>query len=72
MQRRVKLVPPIEKVRLKTLTTTDGETHVGVELEYHSTVGEPTRLQFGLCAEDAAALGAQLSQLGEKLCSTEH
>ena len=68
----VKLVPPIEKVRLKTLTATDGQAHVGVELEYHTVGGEATRLQFGLCAEDAAALGAQLSQLAEKLCSTEH
>ena len=68
----VKLVPPVEKVRLKTLTATDGKAYVGVELEYHTSGGEATRLQFGLSAEDAAALGAHLSQLAEKLCSTEH
>ena len=32
MQRRLKLVPPMEKVRLKTFTATDGKAHVGVEL----------------------------------------
>ena len=39
---------------------------------YHTTGGEPTRLEFGLAAEDAAEFGAQLAQLGEKLRSTEH
>ena len=68
----VKLVPPVEKVRLRTLTATDGKAYVGLELEYHSTGGEATRLQLGLSACDAAALGANLSQLAEKLCSTEH
>ena len=72
MKRSVKLVPPIEKVRLRTLTATDGKAYAGVELEYHTTGGEPTRLQFGLAAEDAAELGANLSQLAEKLRSTEH
>ncbi len=72
MKRSVKLVPPIEKVRLRTLTATDGKAYAGVELEYHTTGGEPTRLQFGLTAEDAAELGANLSQLAEKLRSTEH
>ena len=68
----VKRVPPIEKVRLRTLTTADGAAYVGVELEYHSTGGEATRLELGLAPDDAAALGAHLTQLGEKLCSTEH
>lgn len=66
------LVPPVEKVRLRKLTTTDGVVYVGVEIEYRSTAHEPTRLQFGLTPEDAAQLGAQLAQLGEKLQSTEH
>ncbi len=43
-----------------------------MELEYHTTGGEATRLEFGLAAEDAVKLGANLSQLGEKLRSTEH
>ena len=68
----VKLVPPIEKVRLKKLAATDGIAYVGVELEYHTTGGEPTRLEFGLAPDDAAALGANLAQLGEKLQSREH
>ena len=68
----VKLVPPIEKVRLKTLTAADGKAYVGVELKYHTTGGEATRLQFGLAPDDAQELGANLSQLGEKLRSTEH
>ena len=68
----VKLVPPIETVRLKQLTATDGRAYVGVEVEYHTTGGEPTRLELGLAPDDAAALGAHLSQLGEKLESTEH
>ena len=72
MKRSVKLTPPIEKVRLKTLTATNGKVYVGVELDYHSTGGEATRLQFGLDTEDAAALGANLSQLAEKLQATEH
>lgn len=70
MQRRVnKRVPPVEKVRLKTLTAADGRAYAGVELEYHSAGGEPTRLEFGL---DAAALGAKLVQLAEKLRASEH
>lgn len=68
----VKLVPPIEKVRLKKLTAADGKKYVGVELEYHTTGGEASRLQFGLAPDDAVALGANLSQLAEKLRSTEH
>ena len=68
----VKRVPPIEKVRLRTLTAADGRAYVGIELEYHTTGGEATRLEFGLAPDDAAALGAHLSQLGEKLRSTEH
>lgn len=72
MKRNVKLVPAIETVRLRVLTAADGRAHVGVELEYHTTAGEATRLEFGLSGEDAVALGAQLSQLGEKLGSTEH
>ena len=43
--------------------TTDGKAYAGVELEYHTTGGEATRLEFGLGAEDAAELGAQLVQL---------
>ena len=68
----LKLVPPIEKVRLRKLTATDGKVYVGVELEYRCAGREPTRLQFGLAPDDAAQLGAQLAQLGEKLQSTEH
>ena len=41
-------------------------------LEYHATAGEATRLEFGLGVGDAAELGAQLSQLAEKLRSAEH
>lgn len=72
MSDAVKLVPPIEKVRLRRLTTTDGAVHVGVEIEYRVVGEEPTRLQFGLTPEDAVQLGAHLAQLGEKLQSTEH
>ena len=68
----VKLVPPVEKVRLRKLTTTDGAVHVGIEIEYREGTGEPSRLQFGLTPEDAVQLGAHLAQLGEKLQSTEH
>ena len=68
----VKLVPPIEKVSLTKLTATDGRAYVGVGLEYHTTGGEATRLEFGLGLGDAAVLGAQLSQLAEKLRATEH
>lgn len=68
----LKLVPPIEKVRLKTLRAADGKVYVGVELEYHTTGGEATKLEFGLDPDDAAALGANLTQLGEKLRATEH
>ena len=73
MSDHVKLVPPIEKVRLRKLTSTGGAKHVGVELEYRA-VGDdaPTRLQFGLDPGDAVRLGEQLVQLGEKLQSTEH
>ena len=71
MQRRVKLVPPIEKVRLKQLTATDGKVYVGVELDYHTTGGEATRLELGLSPEDAAAPVANPAQLGEKLRATE-
>ena len=45
---------------------------MGVELEYHTTAGEATRLELGLAAEDVTELGAQLAQLGEEPCSTEH
>ena len=62
----VKLFPPIEKVRLRKLTAAGGTAYVGVEIEYRSTAGEQTRLEFGLAPDDAAALGAQLLQLGEK------
>ena len=72
MSDEVKLVPPLEKVRLRKLTTADGTVHVGVEIEYRVGDGEPTRLQFGLAPEDAVELGAHLAQLGEKLQSTEH
>ena len=67
------LVPPIEKVRLRKLTTTDREVCVGVEIEYRSgTAEKPARLQFGLAPDDASLLGAQLAQLGETLQSPEH
>ena len=69
---KLKRVPPIEKVRLKKLTATDGKAYVGVELEYQSAGRKATRLQFGLATDDAEALGAQLMQLGEKLRSTAH
>ena len=72
MNPSVKLVPPIEKVRLRTLTTTDGKAYVGVEVEYHTTDAEAIRLEFGFGAENAAKLGAHLAQLGEKLRSTKH
>ena len=72
LQRRVKLVPPIEKVRLKQPTATDGKAYVGVEFEYHTAGVEATRLELGLSPEDAAALRANLAQLGEKLQSREH
>ena len=36
MSDAVKLVPPLEKVRLRKLTTTDGAVHVGMELEYRA------------------------------------
>ncbi len=46
---------------------------MGVDLEYHTTAGEATRLELGLAAEDVTELGAQLAQLlGEEPCSTEH
>jgi len=72
MSDTVKLVPPLEKVRLRKLTTTDSTVHVGVEIEYRIGAEEPTRLQFGLVPADAVRLGEQLAQLGEKLNSTEH
>ena len=34
MSDTVKLVPPLEKVRLRKLTATDGTVHVGVEIQY--------------------------------------
>ena len=68
----VKRVPPIEKVRLRTLTAADGAAYVGVEFEYRSLAGERTRLGLGLAPDDAAALGANLAQLGEKLRATQH
>ena len=68
----VKRVPPIEKVRLRKLTAADGAVYVGVEVEYHTAAGEATRLEFGLAPDDAEALGANLSQLGEKLRAAEH
>lgn len=43
-----------------------------MEFEYHTTGGEVTRLELGLTAEDVTELGAQLAQLGEEPCSTEH
>ena len=67
-----KRVPPTEKVRLRKLTAAHGKAYVGVELEYRSLAGDRTRLDLGLAPDDAAALGAKLSQLGEKLRSTEH
>ncbi len=72
MSDAVKLVPPLEKVRLRKLTTTDGAVHVGVEIEYRIGARAPTRLQFGLDPEDAVRLGEQLVPLGEKLQSPEH
>ena len=68
----MKRVRPIEKVRLRKLTAADGTAYVGVELEHRSLAGHRTRLEFGLAPDDAAALGANLAQLGEKLRSTEH
>ena len=68
----MKLVPPIEKVRLEKLTATAGQAYVGVELGYHTLGSEATRLEFGLAAEDAAALGAQPVRFGGKLRSSEH
>ena len=68
----VKRVPPIEKVRLRKLTAEDATAYVGVEIEYRSLAGDWTRLESGLAPDDAEALGANLSQLGEKLGSAEH
>lgn len=61
------LVPPLEKVPLRTLTTADGKAYVGVEMEYRDTTGELTLPQVGLSPEDAVDLAAHLAQLGEKL-----
>ena len=72
MTGRLKLVPPVERVRLKELRTNDGTAYVGVELEYHATDGEPVRREFGLSVDDAVELGAHLAQLGAKLRATEH
>ena len=72
MKQSVKLVPPVEKVRLKELRTGDGTAYVGLEVEYHATDGEPVRRQFGLSVDDAVELGAHLGQLAEKLQATEH
>ena len=68
----VKRVPPIEKVRLPKLTAADGTAYVGVEIEYRSLAGDRPRLELGLAPDDAAALGANLARLGERLRSTEH
>ena len=65
-------VPRAEAVRLRKLTATDGTVHVGVEFEYRSAAGAPTRLQIALSPEQAAALGAHLAQLGQKLQAGEH
>lgn len=65
-------VPRVEKLSLRKLTTTDGTVHVGLEVEYRSASGTPTRLQIGLSPEQAAELGAHLAQLGEKLQAGEH
>ena len=35
MKRSVKLVPPVETVRLEVLTAADGKAYVGVELGAH-------------------------------------
>ncbi len=67
-----KPVPPIEKVRLRKLTTTDGAVHVGIEIDYRVAPDEPVRLALGLSPNDAVELGEHLTQLGEKLKSTEH
>lgn len=37
-------VPRVEKVRLRTLTATDGKVYAGVELEYHTARGEKLRV----------------------------
>ena len=66
------LVPRVEAVRLRKLTTADGAVHVGLEVEYRSAAGAPTRLQIGLSPGQAAELGAHLAQLGEKLQAGEH
>ena len=66
------LVPRVETVRLRKLTTADGAVHVGLEVEYHSTAGAPVRLQIGLTPEQAGELGAHLAQLAEKLQAGEH
>ena len=66
MKRRAnKRVPPIEKVRPRTLTATDGKVYAGVELEYRTARGEATRLEFGLDPDDAAALGANAGARAE-------
>ena len=44
----------------------------GVEFEYRTTGGEAIRLEFGLDPEHAAGLGANHTQLDEKLPATEH
>ena len=66
------LVPQVEKLSLRKLTTADGTVHVGLEVEYRSAAGTPMRLQIGLSAEQAVELGTHLAQLGEKLQAAEH
>lgn len=72
MKRSMKLAPPFEKVRLGTLTATDGKALCGRGAREPHPGGEATRPEFGLAGEDAAELGAQPVQLGEKLRSTRH
>ena len=57
-------------MRLRKLTTTDGAVHVGIEIDYRVAPDEPVRL--ALAPDDAVELGEHLTQLGEKLNSTEH
>ena len=63
MKERLKLVPPVEKVRLKELRTGDGTAYVGLEVEYHATDGER-------CAGSSGSPWRTRSSSGRTSCSS--